>query len=299
MSLPRIDLSRDDNPGFTMATIEFDPNRFGAIRTSLGQTLRVPAQVTQDSRIKKLLVSGIVSWSGEQDGIPIPAQPIVFNENFFSVPISDEQIARFEGKRAGQVAVIELRIRAFAIVDNVAVILTASFPATVVVQRDEWIKVLEMLGWGTRRLIELPTFPKERGAAWNEIAQRLDAATRRLAAGDSGAAMTEARVALERMIEAIGKALGLEREKTPLKNFAEKLAAALQGQHVERSGDHFAVLADSIRLSISMFGFSSEGAHSGFDAVERANAELAIGLVAALYTHAAKTLTASGLNPTP
>ena len=288
-TLPNIQLCRDDQPGSILATIECNPIHFGAVRSALGQALRVPARLTDDSRAKNILACGTLSWSGEQEGISVPAQPLVFNHSSLLVPVSDEQIAQIEAKRAGNPAIFELRIQAIGSVDGNSAILIGQQPAVMTLGRDAWLTALGALGWGKRRLIELPAFPIGRDPAWDEVGKRLEAANRRLAAGDPGAALTEARVALERTIEVVGSTLGLSR-KGPLKPFGEDMAKELERRHAAGGNDHYQVLAAAIRLATSTFGFSSAGAHGGFDVVERASAELSIGLAAALYVYAARVL---------
>lgn len=247
--------------------------------------------VERDNRFQgtPLLVSGQLRWSGEPDGLMIPTQPLPANRPFLVVPITDEQIARIESKRAGGQATFDLALSAIGIVSNSTWILSPSFAPPVVVPRDDWLKVLEQLGAGSRRIVELPAPPQAQGPKWADASGRIEAASWRLSSGDPGGAMSETRTAYERLLEALGDELGRSRlEKEPLKNFAEAIASVAEAGHTDRSDDAMAVLAGAIRLAATTFAFASHPVHRGLDTTERINAELALQTVTALYTYLAR-----------
>jgi hypothetical protein len=249
-------------------------------------------QVSRDA----LIVSGVLSWTGELDGLIIPAQPIVNNRPFLSAPISDEQIVRIERKRAGGQVMLDLRLNGIGTVSNSTWVLSSNFAPTVVVPRDKWLEVLVALGAGTRRIVELPPPPEARGPKWDEAARRIEAASWRLSSGDAGAALSESRTAYERTLEALGDELGRPRkEKEALKNFADVVATRIDGSHLDRSDDAYVVLAATVRLAAITFGFASHPVHRGLDTTERINAELALQLISTLYTYFAR-VTVGGLN---
>jgi hypothetical protein len=127
--------------------------------------------IQRDTRFQgtPLIVSGVLSWTGELDGLIIPAQPIVNNRPFLSAPISDEQIVRIERKRAGGQVMLDLRLNGIGTVSNSTWVLSSNFAPTVVVPRDKWLEVLVALGAGTRRIVELPPPPEARGPSGTRL----------------------------------------------------------------------------------------------------------------------------------
>lgn len=112
-----------------------------------------------------------------------------------------------------------------------------------------------------------------------------------LAKADSGAAMAEARTALERTLEAVGDTIGRPRKnREAYRNFAEELAKQFREMHTGRSDDPYEVLADTVQVAISCFGYASYPGHSSLDASERAHAELALSLATTIYTHFGRML---------
>ena len=235
-------------------------------------------------RATPFLIGGSISWHGENDGLPISAQPWLFNQQHLSISMTDGQIERLEQKRAGGQAMFDLRLRGLGSINGAISVISTTHTPTIIIPRDEWVRVLAMMGHGTRRLIELPPPPSGVGGEWDAAAERIVAGSARLAAGDASVAIAEARTATERLIEAIGGIIGRPRNGA-LKPFAEGLAKALRERHVDRSDDAFAVMAKAVELAIEIFGFASEPGHNGFVGSDRRDAELALGLATTLYSY--------------
>ena len=289
--LPRIDF-QDDATHNLVAQFECDSaRRFSAARSYAGGVLKIPFMETRPSYrndVAMLTVFGFLCWHGEPDGLLIPAQPVNRNVYHLETPFTDEQIERFEKRRAGAAPMLELRLRGVASVNGTSTPITTNGGVPIYIPVEEWLKILAMLGWGQRRLIELPPAPTGLGERWEDAAKALANAARRFAGGDVGVAMTEGRVALERTVEALGQLIGRPRNGEPVRNYFAAVALEVEKRHVDRSDDPFAVLADSIRLGYKIFGFTSDPVHNGVDAGERANAELALSLITALYTYFAR-----------
>ena len=150
---------------------------------------------------------------------------------------------------------------------------------------------MEGLGFGRRRLIELPAPPTREGTLWEAASAQIQAAAGRLATADSGAAMTEARTALQRTIDAIGACIGRSPVKgEPFGRFADDIATILGGMHVKKSEDPFQTLADAVRLAKSCAGFASDPPHMGLSSGERVHAELALSIAITLYTYFASSI---------
>lgn len=290
--MTRIELGPDDRPGTPGISIECDPDRLLGTRSAFGSTLWFPAKIVSTSSSRLMALGGWLRFANEGDGLAIPLQPLTSNEPFLRVPITDEQIARLEHKRAGQVLMLEIILRGtgfYGTAGAAPATFSATFQPPINVQRDAWVKVLAAIGAGQRRLIELPAPPRDRGGLWDKASKQIEAAAWRLASGDAGGAMNEARTAMESALEAVGGVLNVQRKpKEPLKPFASRVAAEVRMAHVARGADPYAALASAIDLVTDVFGFASDPMHNGLDSAERTNAELALSLVTSLYTYFAR-----------
>ncbi len=168
VSLPTVRLSADDRPGEPITAYAINAaQRTGANRGSLGASLLLPLEQDRSLPAIPLLVWGSLCWNGESEGIPIPAQTPsrMTIPTMLSVPVTDEQIARLESKRAGGQTLLDIRLNVLAdISGRVVTCSSGGYPTMVVIPRDEWHKILSMLGYGERRLIEFPPAPKTNNA---------------------------------------------------------------------------------------------------------------------------------------
>jgi hypothetical protein len=265
--------------------------RLDVDRSTFGGLLKVPAELSNELHGIPLMIAGTLKLAGEREGLAIPAQTPLVNENTLRIPISDEQIARLEEKRAGNAPTFELLLRGVASLDGSTVIVNSTHPVNLPVPLEVWLKTLDKLGFGKRRLIELPPIPARDGVTWEAAAIQIQAAAQRLASGDSGAAMTEARTALQRTLEAVGLSLGVTPQKGgPIGPFVDQITAALNARHEKKSDDPYLALADAVKLVKSCAGFASDPPHTGLLKAERVSAELALSLATALYCYFARTV---------
>ena len=289
-TLPTVQLYRDSNPGQIIFNVEVNPQALLAQRTSLGAALRIPAALTPVvHNAHPLTLYGAIGLPNEQGGISIPDQPFGRYDQYLEIPMTDEQLARLERARAGQQLVLEIRLRGLAMIGETPVIVAANYAPSLTIPRDEWLRVLEQLDGGCRRLIELPAPPRTDGM-WARVSEHLQRASWRLAAGDPGGALSEARTASERLIEAIGADVGRPRQASTdkaLYNYASAIASIIATAHKERTGDPYEVVSGSVSLVYSVFAMASE-THNGLDRIERLNAELAVATLSALYAYAAQ-----------
>uniref|UniRef100_E6PH05 Abortive infection protein-like C-terminal domain-containing protein n=1 Tax=mine drainage metagenome TaxID=410659 RepID=E6PH05_9ZZZZ len=293
MSVPRVDLFVDGNPGQIVACIECDVvRRLSGITSTFGAILRLPVEKVNGYAGTIVMLSGILRLSGEHEGITIPAQPFVKNDTMLRVPFSEEQLVRLEERRLGAQICFELALRGVGVIGSQTVALVPNFhSANLVVPVEEWLTVLEQMGFGRRRLIELPPAPARKGEAWEEASKQIQEASRRLASADPGAAMIAARIALERTLEAVGDFIGRPRtEAEAYGPFAKALSEHMRSKHLNRSDDPYGVLADTIQVAISCFGFSSDPAHNALDSAERVHAELAISIATSIFTYFGRML---------
>ena len=286
----RWQLSPAKRPGQGGFEIECDPARFHGTRSAVGSTLWVPITIMQTFDATLLALGGSLAFAGDPDGISIPLQPLI--DAHLRVPLTDEQIFLLERKRAGQPLILEIILRGIGSSGAVGAELTA-FAALhnppVTIQRDEWLRVYDLLGFGKRRLIELPPSPRDEGGLWNVAATSIDAAARRLAIADYGGAMTEARTATEKTLEAVAGAMEVPRKKgEAFRNFFERILSEVRSRHEKRGDDPFGALAGTLTLCSHLFGFASGGPHHHLERTEAMDAELALSLISAMYTYFAR-----------
>jgi hypothetical protein len=290
MPLPTLYLARDNGIGEGVASLAVDVLRICGIRSSIGLALALPVEINTFGRATILQISGSFGFPNESTGLEIPTQPLVFNSEYLSIPISESQLARIERVRSGKPLVLEARIRAIALINDVPHVVVAQNPLTLPVPLEKWLEVLETLNQGRRRLIELPAIQNPVDPSWASASEQLEKASWRLAAGDSGGSMSETRSALERVVEAVGLAVGRPRTPTDtaMKNYVEAVIAAAKARHTPRSADPYRVLESCLQLTIAVFQYSSDVAHQGLDAADRVSADLALSLTAALYSYATR-----------
>ena len=284
-TLPHVDLHKHDYPGTTLLAFEINPGQ-GVIGQagSLGMTLQIPLRVSVPNTATPLSLSGTICWANEQSGMNIPTQLFTFHTRSLRVPITDEQIALLEARRAGGQVSLELVLEVVALLDGSILLLTSMNRTGITISQPDWIRVLSELGYGRRHLIELPPNPAGSNPLWTKSSGQISEMSRRLAMGDPGAALTEGRPALRSLLEAVGDAMGRPRKASENDGpYADVVAAKIRSHHVYRSNDAYEVLAKAIELAKHIFGFASEPGHSGMRSTERMNAELGLGLITALY----------------
>lgn len=294
---PRMDFQQDNAPGQSLLAFEFELARCRGLRSTFGPIFMLPIKRVpnfpppSEPQADPLLVSGSLGLVGEPCGLAIPGQSWLFNQSELAIPISDDQLERLEQKRAGTEPIFELRLQVVGLSKGVPIVLApvSYHPVTLTIPRDQWLRVLDAMGHGLRRLIELPAAPKGLGNTWDEVTQHLAKSAARLAAGDPGVAMGEARIATERLLEVIGQQLQRPRgEKEPLQPFCDVLVSKLKKQHRPRTDDSSKTLMHTIELLAELFKFASDPPHTAYDGAERHDAELALSLATTLYVYAAR-----------
>lgn len=286
MPLPTISLQYDTD-GQTLATFECDPSRITGRRSFAGGMLWLPFQQMGKTYNGAAItfVYGQLAMFADESGLPIPAQPLIRNKGHLEVPITDEQLAALERERGGRLLEMRLIVEGTATYNGGTVGVRSPHAPTLQIH-EKWLTTLNALGFGSRRIVELPAMPTNIGGSWDDAAQRIQQATQRIAAGDVGVALAETRIALERTVESIGALLGRPREeKEAVRNYFNAVATLAESRHVSHSDDPFEAIAAAIRLGYATFRWTSEPQHAALNAGERANAELALAIVTALYVY--------------
>lgn len=225
--------------------------------------------------------------------LAIPLQPLLFNRSELAIPVSDDQLARLDERRAGNEPRFTLHLWGTAqetATGTLRNVRGGNFPTNVQVPRDQWLVILKACGFGERLLIELPAPPTDLAGDWKTAAASLAAAANRLAAGEPGVALGEVRIALERIADGVGARLEITRanasgKKMPLANYVDVIASDLKKRHFDDTDDPFAVLSALFKAT---FGFCSEPGHTSFDVSARNDAVLALSVASALYSYLAR-----------
>ena len=114
----------------------------------------------------------LLSWN-ETDGLHIPLQALSPNSSVF-VPISDDQLARFEEVRSGREPEFSLRLEVVAQhqdTGEVRVLNHGFYSQRLPISRDSWATILDRCGFGLRLMVELPPPPRDLGGAWDDASR--------------------------------------------------------------------------------------------------------------------------------
>lgn len=291
-TLPGIDFFRDGVGGNTVASVKCNlPGRVRGQRSSVGSVLWLPLEAPGDSAAKVMMLHGVLKLPNQNEGITIPMQ--TYMNSTLRIPVTDEQFARIETYRQGGPISFELWLTGLGTLNGETIILATNTQGVPLqVPREDWLRVLGECGYGTRRLIELPPIPTRDQQSWGDAVARIQGAANRLASGDTGGAMTQGRIALERIVESIGEVIGRPRTTNDkaLKNYIQSVRAELEKKHRPLSSDPYQVLADSMQVATSASEFASDPPHNDLDTAERVHAELTLAIVTTLYCYCAQAI---------
>ena len=285
MPLPSFFLARDSGNGGTLVKINIDPSRLSSASSSLGFTLNLPYEI-EFATCEVMQLSGTLAYYGEYYGIAIPNQPRLFNQSHLGIPISSEQLARLERKRAGSDLTFDVSLAGFVSVADGVLNVKASNPTTIHIPREVWMRVLQTFDGRHHRLIDLPPVPEYKQGQWGYADEALQKSSWRLASGDAGGSMIETRTALEKTVEAIGASFARPRCEgdKAFRNYVEAVAEKLKSVHEDRTDDPCAVLSYSLSLCVALFSYASESAHQGLSLTTMADAEMALSITTAIYS---------------
>lgn len=291
-TLPGIDFFKDGVGGTIVASVKCNiPGRVRGQRSTVGPVFWLPIEAPLGYTAKIIMLYGILKLPAQNEGITIPMQP--FMNSTLRIPMTDEEFTRIESHRQGGPISFELWLMGLGILDGETITLAANTQGVPLqFPREDWLRVLTECGYGTRRLIELPPAPVRDKSKWEDAAARIQAAAMRLASGDAGGAMTQARIALNLIVESVGAMIGRPRTASDkaLKNYTQAVKAELEKKHQPLSDDPYQVLADAMQLTISATEFASDPPHNDLDAAERVHADLTIATTAAIYCYCANTI---------
>jgi hypothetical protein len=212
------------------------------------------------------------------------------------IPVSDDQLARLETRRAGVEPDFAVRLDGLAqreaqgAADRtpdlaVRAVTAGQYAQRLGVSRDAWARILDACGFGLRRMVELPPPPGGLGGKWDEAGTSLAGASRLLAQGHDEQAIAAVRKALERIVEAVAAAVGEPQHtgKGGFGPYVTALADRIKGMEPAKSHP-FHVVASLLRTT---FDFASGHAHGTSASSRREEAAFAVALGTSLYGFAA------------
>ncbi len=233
----------------TVFEFQVDEKGIKGARGFMGPVLSIPYTVDiqgPHAKFAKLLfIGGWIGWRTEQEalmGLRIPTEPVRPNHMILRVPVTDLQIEMIEIARAG--GPVQFQILLFGLAHlpvNVTPRPAQAGQASgalnvwcepreigydtgmhlpVDLSREQWFTILEALGAGKRRLVEIPEprFPREE-RRWSECVRWLDKAVMQHRMGDHEAALETGR----KIVEGIGDVLCDHWGVKSSKSFGERM----------------------------------------------------------------------------
>src|SRR5271170_3559334 len=98
----RVDFYSEARPGTPKAVVEIEPSRVTGTRSPFGPLLQIFIQVIyEDGKDMPLIFEGMLCWPNQNVGLHIPLQTVGRGTATLVVPISDQEIASLEQRRAG------------------------------------------------------------------------------------------------------------------------------------------------------------------------------------------------------
>jgi hypothetical protein len=310
------------NFGDHQITIEIDPAEVVGVRSVLGSALLFRFKCTPDlwgdPAVRLHALEGWIAAGSESVvlcGIRIPSQTIYHDQ--MTVPITDEEIAAIEKGRTDDAAIFRISLMGLATFPNpnhtmeqyvrqadgkmapdsshrpdVRAVRDQNGDGGQLlrIEREHWLKILEQLGAGKRRLIELPepTLPVGQ-ATWAECIRLLSEATQLFPRGQYPQVLSACRTIIEGVTVVLCAHWGVVKDpKTSFNTWSRELPT------------HLAVLwksdADSAKMFYALlqagWTWASQSHHSGSGFPEREEVSFALSLATDLVVFGAQVLTA-------
>src|SRR5260221_334019 len=270
-------------------------------------------------------LEGWITWGAESNfapGIRIPSQTVDVNTAYLVVPITDEQIEAIEERRTGDAFTLNIALRGLATIPNrrkpvahyvqqqdgdlhpeplprletQAVWESSNTGNRIRIEREHWLKILEGLGAGKRRLIELPQpeLPSRDDKRWEECLRLLGGATQFYRTGANEQVLGNCRTIIEGVTEVLCNRWGIARDpKKPISVWAKDLPAQLATVWPHDPEDAKLLTA----LLIAAFRWASDSHHYGSGVPMRHEVAFALSLTTDLLAFGAQVLAAT--SPTP
>lgn len=311
--------------------VAVDPTLIQGYRGVFGPALLVPFETvpygtSTGPKITLHSLEGVIVWNtehGMMPGLRIPSQVVGPNTRHLQVPVADEQIEEIEKRRNGEAVALKITLRGLATVPNpeyqMAYVIQrqGGSPSvepqprlelrdlhamgdgseTIWIEREQWLKILEGVGFGTRRLVELPqpSLPTGEDARWAECLRLLNSATQAFRSGHYEEVLSTCRKIIEGVTEVMCNRWGIVRDhKKPITQWAKDLPAQLATvwSHDPEYATMFAAL-----LTTS-FKWTNRAHHYGSGIPLREEVSFALSLSTDLLVFGAQVLSATSASTT-
>src|SRR6266487_193316 len=200
-----------------VARVQIDPAEVWGSRGSFGPMLVLPYKLPKrEGSSASLELLSLEGWIGlgnvtESEAIlPIPSQIVWPSQYRLQVPITGAQIEAIEEARKGGQVNLTVWLGGVASGNQELLAVQSTNSSWLTIERERWLAVLQQLGAGTRRLVELPEprLPREI-PGWAECVRLLDAATQLHRSGDYEHALANCRQVVEGIPRVLGTVWGV------------------------------------------------------------------------------------------
>ena len=193
-----------NHPNF--ARVQIDPALIAGGRATFGPVLFLPYTLPKPedaaTALQLLSLEGWIGCGNETDSharLLIPSQVIWPSPQYrLQVPITDRQIEAIEEVRKGGQVNLTVWLGGLAFGNQLLVPVQSSSSGYLGIKREDWLTILQQLGAGARRLVELPEphLPRD-DQRWAECLRLLDGATQFYRGGECEQALKNCRAIVE------------------------------------------------------------------------------------------------------
>ncbi len=259
----------------------------------LPYTLPKPEEASASMRL--LSLGGWIGYVNvpESDArLLIPSQ-IVWpdNRSRLQVPLTDAQIQAIEEARKGGLVSLTIWLEGLASVGQAVAPVQSASAGYLAIERERWLTVLQQLGAGTRRLVELPEprLPREE-QRWAECVRLLDGAVQFYRRGEYEQVLIDCRAIAEGIPQVLCDYWGLP-QKTRHQSFAKWVEAMETRLTTAWPDDHLTPGMLQTMLT-GAWRWSAPAPHYGTGIPLREDVAFALGLCTDLLLFAGQVLQA-------
>ncbi len=203
-----------------VARVQIDPALIAGGRGTFGPVLFLPYTLPKpEDASTALQLLSLEGWIGcgnknESDSharLLIPSQVIWPSPQYrLQVPVTDRQIEAIEETRNGGQVNLTVWLGGLAFADQTLVPVQSPSSGSLGIKREDWLTILQQLGAGARRLVELPEphLPRD-DQRWAECLRLLDGATQFYRRGEYEPVLVNCRAIVEGIPHILCAAWGL------------------------------------------------------------------------------------------
>lgn len=229
----------DNSSNKVFAKVQIDPAGVWGERGSFGPMLSLPYRFPrQEESSASLNLLSLEGWIGLGSSVAepvarlrIPSQIVWPAPQYrLQVPITDAQIEAIEQVRNGGLVNLSVWLGGMASGSQALLPVQSTNSSYLTIERERWLAVLQQLGAGTRRLVELPEPRLPRGEQdWAECVRLLDGATQLYRSGDYEHALVNCRQIVEGIPRVLCAVWGLpQQQRQTFAGWIQELEARLR-----------------------------------------------------------------------